>query len=134
MRSAVLMLAGFLAMAEARAANVVFDPDYPGSEAIADGEGFVHVKVVFFPDTSCWKVVGVREGVHDPVADQPTQRHLYVTVNVAETDKTCPPTSMPLHTTVVIPDKPGRLSLDIFFVDARDKLIRSQRHLIRRDP
>lgn len=115
------------------AAEVEFDPYYQGSEVIADGEGQVWVKVVFFPNEDCWKISGVREGVPDTVADQPTQRHLYVTVSVAHSKATCSLTNDTLQTQIVIPDKEGKISTDIFFVDERGVLVRSQRHRIQRD-
>lgn len=117
----------------ASAGEVEFDPYYQGSEVIADGEGQVHVKVVFFPNEDCWNISGIREGVPDKLADQPTERHLYVTVNIAKTKSSCALTSAALQAKIVIPDKKGKISTDIFFVDERGVLTRSQRHRIQRD-
>jgi hypothetical protein len=106
--------------------------DYPGSVAVADGKGRVGVKVVFLPAVSCTRITGVREGMPNPDANQPTDRHLYVTVDIAKTTAPCSETNTPLETRIVIPDKPGRISIDIFVVDERGFLTRSQRHFIQR--
>lgn len=58
---------------------------YFGSEAIADGKGSVDVKVVYFASEKCWQIKSIREGVPDKAADQPAERHLYVTVNITKT-------------------------------------------------
>jgi hypothetical protein len=130
---ALVFAAGLLLAPVAAAAEELFDPDYPGSEVVATADGQVHVKAVLFATDSCWHITGAREGVPDATADQPTERHLYVTVNVAHSSDGCAPTSKPLETQLVIPDKKGRISLDIFFVDERGVLFRSQRHRIQRD-
>jgi hypothetical protein len=132
-RLATLCLATLLLMPAAHAEDEFFDPDYQGSEVVSDGKGQVHVKVVFFPNEDCWSFAGLREGVPDKVADQPTERHLYVTVNVAKTKPDCHLTNAFLQDQIVIPDKKGKISLDIFFVDERGVLVRSQRHRIQRD-
>src|SRR5690606_4317824 len=113
-------------------AEDVFDDDYPGSQVVADGDGEVHVKAVYFANETCWRIAGAREGVPDREADQPTERHLYVTVMVEKTGDACALTGEPIETSLTIPDKPGRISLDIFFVDQRGVLVRSQRHRIER--
>lgn len=134
MRIASFILAGVLAIAPSYAqADELFDPDYPGSEVVATADGLVHVKAVLFANDTCWTITGAREGVPDRNADQPTERHLYVTVNVEHAGEACALTSQPLETRLTIPDKKGRISLDIFFVDQRGVLFRSQRHRIQRD-
>jgi len=116
-----------------QAQDSFFDADYQGSEVVSDGKGQVHVKVVFFPNEDCWVIDNLREGVPDKVTDQPTERHLYVTVNIKKTKTDCQLTSAFLQDQIVIPDKKGKISLDIFFVDERGILVRSQRHRIQRD-
>lgn len=128
-----LCLAASMLSPPAFAEEALFDPDYQGSEVISDGKGQVHVKVVFFPNEDCWSFAGLREGVPDKNADQPTGRYLYVTVNVAKTKPECHLTNAFLQDQIVIPDKKGKISLDIFFVDERGVLVRSQRHRIQRD-
>lgn len=117
----------------ARAEEEFFDPDYLGSEVVADGKGQVHIKIVYFPNEDCWSIASLREGVPDKIADQPTERHLYVTVNVAKTKPECHLSNTTLQGQIVIPDKKGKISCDIFFVDERGVLVRSQRHRIQRD-
>jgi hypothetical protein len=131
-RSVLLLALGWIAVTPASAEDH-FDPDYQGSEVVASSNGQVHVKAVLFPTDSCWQITGAREGVPDVEADQPTARHLYVTVNVTHGTGDCQPTATPLETRLDIPDKTGKISLDIFFVDERGVLIRSQRHRIQRD-
>lgn len=129
-----LALAGLMAFLPLPAlAEDIFDPDYPGSEVIATADGLVHVKAVLFANDSCWHIVDAREGVPDKTADEPTERHLYVTVNVEHKGTDCVLTNKPLETQLTLPDKKGRISLDIFFVDERGVLFRSQRHRIQRD-
>lgn len=123
-----LLLAG-----AAEAAHQTIDSDYPGSWAIADGHGGVAVKVQYLPQASCWRLVGAREGVPDAGVDEPTGRHLYVTVSIAKTAEACLPVNRPLETRITIPDAPGRISLDVFIVDERGVLQRSQRHRIERE-
>lgn len=107
--------------------------DYLGSEAVADGKGAVNVKVVYFANEKCWQIKSAREGVPDVEADQPTGRNLYVTVNIEKKGGDCSLTNIPLKTAISIPDKEGKISLDIFFVDERGVVTRSQRHRIQRD-
>lgn len=129
---AVLLLAGGMmstALADRRGA----DFDYPGSWAIADGNGKVEVKVQYLPQAACWRIASAREGVPSPELDQPTGRMLYVTVQLEKTDTPCVPVNNPLETRLSVPDKPGRISLDVFIVDERGVLQRSQRHRIDRD-
>jgi len=128
-----LLLASLLFIPAAQAEDAFFDADYQGSEVVSDGKGQVHVKVVYFPGEDCWAMANLREGVPDKLTDQPTERHLYVTVNAAKTKQDCKLTSTFLEGQIVIPDKKGKISLDIFFVDERGVLVRSQRHRIQRD-
>lgn len=133
-RALSILLSGLLSISPALAAeDGFFDPDYQGSEVVADGKGQVHVKVIFFPNEDCWVIAGLREGVPDKVTDQPTERHLYVTVNVSKKSEVCHLTSAALSGHIIIPDKKNKISLDIFFVDERGVLVRSQRHRIQRD-
>lgn len=134
MRASVLagvLLAG-LAAGAAEAAHQEIESDYPGSWAIADGHGSVAVKVQYLPQASCWRIREARQGVPDIALDQPTGRHLYVTVAIEKTGDDCRPINRPLETRLTIPDAPGRISLDVFFVDERGVLQRSQRHRIER--
>jgi hypothetical protein len=130
--SAMIVVQGLLVAASPALADDWFDPNYPGSQVVADANGAVHVKVVYFANQACWSIAGAREGVPDRAADQPTGRDLYVNVNLTKTNTSCALTGTPLQTTLTIPDKPGKLSLDIFFVDDRGILVRSQRHRIMR--
>lgn len=127
-----LMLASLLATGPALAQENNLD-DYAGSEAIADGKGSVNVKVVYYANEKCWQIKDAREGVPDAEADQPTGRNLYVTVDIEKKGNDCALTGEPIRTAVTIPDKPGKISLDIFFVDERGVVTRSQRHRIQRD-
>lgn len=128
----IILTVGMLLWAAPAFADDWFDPDYPGSQAVADDKGEVHVKVVYFANQACWSIAAAREGVPDKTTDQPTGRELYVTVSLAKTQASCDLTSKPLETTLTIPDKSGKISLDIFFVDDRGILVRSQRHRIMR--
>jgi len=128
-----MLLAVCLISGAADAAHQVVESDYPGSWAIADGHGGVVIKVQYLPQTSCWRLVGAREGVPDTVTDMPTGRHLYVTVDIAKTAGECLPINSPLETRLTIPDQPGRISVDVFIVDERGVLQRSQRHRIERE-
>jgi hypothetical protein len=115
-------------------AAAIDDDDYPGSEVIADGKGQVAVKVVHYANETCWKIAGIREGVpHDRAVDLSTERHLYVTMTLARTGEPCQVTAEPLQARLTIPDKPGRISLDIFVLDDKGFLTRSQRHRIQRN-
>jgi hypothetical protein len=114
-------------------AEDLFDPDYPGSEVIAGPDGQVHVKAVLFANDTCWQIVDAYEGVQDRATYEPTDRHLYVTVNVRHEGTDCALTNQPLETRLVVPDAKGTISMDIFFVDDRGVLFRSQRHRIQRD-
>lgn len=109
------------------------DSDYPGSWAIPDGHGGVTVKVQYLAMGACWRIDGAREGVPERATADPGDRHLYVTVSVRKTGDQCPTSHAPIETKLTIPDKPGRISLDVFFVDERGVLQRSQRHRIERD-
>lgn len=130
---ALQSLLGFLTVASPAVADDLFDPDYPGSEVVATADGQVHVKAVLFANDTCWHILRAREGVPDRTADEPTDRHLYVTVSLEHRGSDCALTNRPLETRLAVPDKPGRISLDIFFVDERGVLFRSQRHRIQRD-
>lgn len=126
--AAVLLIAG-----PASASHALIDSDYPGSWAIADGHGEVAVKVQYLAPDSCWSIRDAREGVPDRDADQPTERHLYVTVTIAHGEGPCRVENTPLETRLAIPDRPGKISLDVFFVDERGVLQRTQRHRIERE-
>lgn len=127
------VFAAMFMISAALAEESFFDADYQGSEVVSDGKGQVHVKVVFFPNEDCWVIDNLREGVPDQTADQPTGRYLYVTVNVKKIKAGCQLTNAFLQDQIVIPDKKEKISLDIFFVDERGVLVRSQRHRIQRD-
>lgn len=123
----------FQMMPAAFASHHVIDSDYPGSWAIADGHGQVIVSVQYLAAESCWRIKGVREGVPDAAADLPTGRHLYVTVDVKKDGSACQTVNTPLDAKINIPDKPGKISLDVFIVDDRGVIQRSQRHRIERE-
>lgn len=125
-------LAAAISTPAVRAEHAPIDSDYPGSWAIADGHGAVAVKVQYLPQTACWRIRTAREGVPDATVDEPTGRMLYVTVFLEKTDLPCVAVNHPLETRLTIPDKPGRISLDVFVVDERGVLQRSQRHRIER--
>ena len=108
------------------------DLAYPGTVVMADGHGMVDVRIVYQAQENCWRILRAREGVPNAELDQPTQRHLYVTVSIERGDRTCVPQLTQLETRIQIEDKPGRISLDIFFVDERGVYQRSQRHRIQR--
>ncbi|MFZ1680390.1 MAG: hypothetical protein WAT70_05165 [Rhizobiaceae bacterium] len=120
------------ATAAALAGHSPTTSDYPGSWAIADGHGHVSVKVQHLSAETCWRIREAREGVPDEKADQPTNRHLYVTLTLEKTGVPCLQINTPLETRMAIPDEPGNLSLDIFILDDRGVLQRSQRHRIDR--
>jgi len=125
-------LVAALIAGSAEAAHQAIDSDYPGSWAIADDHGNVAVKIQYLPQATCWRIREAREGVPDVPLDMPTGRHLYVTVAIEKTQEPCLPVNQPLETRLTIPDVPGRISLDVFFVDERGVLQRSQRHRIER--
>ncbi len=106
--------------------------DYPGSWAIADGHGHVTVHVVHHAAETCWRIREAREGVPDAGADRPTDRHLYVTLQLERTTLPCVVVNTPLQTNLVLSDKPDKISIDIFVLDDRGVLQRSQRHRIDR--
>ncbi len=122
-----------LTIAAAAAGHREPESDYPGSWAIPDHHGGVTVKVQYLAMGACWRIEGAREGVPDRSTAAPSERHLYVTVAIRKADGECPPTHAPLETKLTIPDKPGRISVDVFFVDERGVLQRSQRHRIERE-
>ena len=134
MRKAMLAAAFLLPLVHtpAAASHGAVESDYPGSWAIADGHGSVVVKVQYLPQATCWRIARARPGVPDVTTDQPTGRHLYVTVAIERTDTPCLPINNPLETRLTIPDVAGSISLDVFFVDERGVLQRSQRHRIER--
>ena len=108
------------------------DLDYPGTIVIADGHGKVHVRVLYQAQEDCWRILSARQGMPDPKLDLPTDRHLYVTVAIEKTSGTCRAKLTELKTRLAIDDKPGTISLDVMFVDARGVYQRSQRHRIQR--
>lgn len=108
------------------------DLDYPGTVVVADGHGRVDVRVIYQAQEDCWRIGSAREGMPDATADQPTDRHLYVTVAIERTEGACSQRLTELQTRLTIADKPGRISLDILFVDQRGVYQRSQRHRIQR--
>gem|GEM_PF-2236848 len=109
------------------------DLAYPGTVAIADGHGKVDVRIIYLAQEDCWKIVSARQGLPDARVDQPTDRHLYVTVAIQKTAPACSAKNTPLDTRLAINDKTGTISLDILFVDERGVYQRSQRHRIQRD-
>lgn len=109
------------------------DLAYPGTIAIADGHGKVDVRIIYQAQEGCWRINGAREGVPNPALDQPTDRHLYITVAVERLAGACTQALTQLDTRIAIADKPGKITLDIFFVDERGVYQRSQRHRIQRD-
>lgn len=108
------------------------DLDYPGTIAIATGHGEVDVRIIYQAQEDCWRINGAREGVPNRSTDLPSDRHLYITVAIEKTAETCQHKHNELTTRLQIPDKPGRISLDVFFVDQRGVYQRSQRHRIQR--
>lgn len=109
------------------------DLAYPGTIAVADGHGKVDVRVIYLAQDACWKIVSARPGLPDARIDQPTDRHLYITVSIQKTGQACAAKHTPLDTRLAITDKPGTMSLDILFVDERGVYQRSQRHRIQRN-
>ncbi len=67
------------------------DLDYPGTIAIATGHGEVDVRVIYQAQEDCWRIKSAREGVPNRMTDQPSERHLYVTVDIEKTAATCQP-------------------------------------------
>lgn len=128
----VVAFAATGALAEHRA---VTDEDlaYPGTIVIADGHGMVDVRVIYQAQEDCWRITSARQGMPNPAVDQPTDRHLYVTVAIEKTGESCAPKRNELQTRLKIDDKPGAISLDVMFVDGRGVYQRSQRHRIQRD-
>lgn len=128
----VFAVAATGALAEHRA---VTDEDlaYPGTIVIADGHGKVDVRVIYQAHEDCWRIASARQGMPNPAVDQPTDRHLYVTVTIERTGEGCAPKHSELRTRLKIDDKPGAISLDVMFVDGRGVYQRSQRHRIQRD-
>lgn len=109
------------------------DLAYPGTIVVADGHGKVDVRVIYLAQEDCWKIVSARPGLPNNAMDQPTDRHLYVTVAVEKTAQNCAQKNTPLQTRLAINDRPGTISLDVLFVDERGVYQRSQRHRIQRD-
>ena len=130
-------LAGVLLFSGASRAEhrAITDDDlaYPGTIAVADGHGKVDVRVIYLAQDACWKIVSARPGLPDARIDQPTDRHLYITVSIQKTGQACAAKHTPLDTRLAITDKPGTMSLDILFVDERGVYQRSQRHRIQRN-
>ena len=131
------MIAGVLLMsASANAGHKVITEDdlaYPGTIVVADGHGKVDVRIIYLAQDNCWKIVSARPGLPDARIDQPTDRHLYITVSIQKTGQACAAKHTPLDTRLAITDKPGTMSLDILFVDERGVYQRSQRHRIQRN-
>jgi hypothetical protein len=130
--AAAVFFAGLFCSPYALAAHRADGSDYPGSWAIADGHGHVTVHVVHLAAETCWRIREAREGVPDRRADQPTDRYLYVTLRLERTALPCVPVNTPLQTNLILADRPGKISIDIFVLDNRGVLQRSQRHRIDR--
>lgn len=128
---AAVLLAASTASAEHRKVSQD-DLDYPGTVVIADGHGKVDVRVIYHAQEDCWRIASARPGMPNPAADQPTDRHLYVTVAIEKTADACVRKLNDLQTRLMIDDKPGTISLDVMFVDQRGVYQRSQRHRIQR--
>ena len=126
---AAALAAGGAAQADHRPLNQD-DLDYPGTIAVADGHGGVDVRILYHAQDDCWRIASAREGVPNAAADKPGDRHLYITVAIEKTGEVCAQKLNELTTRLRISDKPGRISLDVFFVDQRGVYQRSQRHRI----
>lgn len=131
--AAASLVAALFVAPDADAAHRLDSSDYPGSWAIADGHGHVSVHIVHLAAETCWRIRNAREGVPDRRADQPTDRYLYVTLELERTALPCVPVNTPLQTHLTLADKPGKISIDIFVLDDRGVLQRSQRHRIDRN-
>ena len=77
------------------------DLAYPGTIAVADGHGKVDVRVIYLAQDACWKIVSARPGLPDARIDQPTDRHLYITVSIQKTGEACAAKHTPLDTRLV---------------------------------
>ena len=137
MKTPLWMLAlGLLAAASPACAGhrVMTEDDlsYPGTVAMDIGHDTVDLRIVYEAQEDCWRIVSAREGVPAVARDLPGDRHLYVTVAIEKTAESCRQAHTPLTTRLKIADKPGRISVDVFFVDQRGVYQRSQRHRIQR--
>lgn len=126
-----LLMSG-VALADHRAVTED-DLAYPGTIAVADGHGAVDVRVIYLAQEDCWAIVSARQGLPNAATDEPTDRHLYMTVAIRRNAGSCAQRNTPLATRLALRDKPGTISLDILFVDERGVYQRSQRHRIQRD-
>lgn len=105
--------------------------DRGATTAEADGKGKVAVDIVYFAEDDCIRIADVREG--GPHGAEGPKRTLVITVTIDRSVPTCPQKLQKIERRVVIPDRADALSVDIFYVDAAGKLLRSQRPRIYRD-
>lgn len=104
----------------------------PSMRARAIGNGKVDVDIVYYAEDTCISIANVREG-HPPTIEAP-QKALVVTATIERAQgKSCKPELKTLTHNIVINDRPGIRSVEIFFVSKEGKFIRSSRPRIYRD-
>lgn len=99
--------------------------------AEADGAGKVAVEIVYYAEEDCIAIADAREGA--PAGIEGPQRTLVVTVTLERSPGPCAQKLRILARRISVADRADALSVDIFYVDAAGKLIRSQRPRIYRD-
>ncbi|EXI68524.1 MAG: hypothetical protein AW07_04389 [Candidatus Accumulibacter sp. SK-11] len=102
----------------------------PATIAEADGIGNVDVNIVYYPDLGCADIADVREGA--PGTIEPPERTLVVTVTLDRQSQDCPLQARAIERKLRIADRADALSVDVFFVDADGRFVRSQRPRIYR--
>jgi hypothetical protein len=103
----------------------------PATTAEADGTGKVAVDIVYFAEEDCIGIADVREGA--PASIDGPKRTLVVTVTLMRASGPCEQRFKTIERRISIADRADALSVDIFYVDAGGKFIRSQRPRIYRD-
>lgn len=99
------------------------------AKQIADGK--VAVSINYYAEDTCVKFHSVKEG-HPPIIEAP-KRSLVVTVVVEkEEKKNCKQALTILSDKLIINDRPGVKSVEIFFVSQDGKFIRSSKPRIYR--
>ncbi len=96
--------------------------------ARADGLGNVDVDIVYYRDLGCTFIKDIKEGA--PPDIEAPKRTLVVTVTIDREGGSCDlaqQAAKVIRQSIRIADRPGVLSVDIFYRDADGRFVRSQR-------
>lgn len=96
--------------------------------ARADGNGHVDVDIVYYRDLGCTFIKDVKEGAPSDI--EAPKRTLAVTVTIDREGGSCDlaqHAAKIIRQSIRIADRPGVLSVDIFYRDVDGRFVRSQR-------